>query len=51
MFFHDGAGYAMMPLAVAILAGELWIMNKLVLPDDAARSAPVRALDATGKTP
>ncbi|MCD6304137.1 MAG: exosortase/archaeosortase family protein [Planctomycetes bacterium] len=32
-FFHDFAGLTMMPLAVMLLFGELWLMNKLVLPD------------------
>jgi exosortase len=33
-FFHDFAGLTMMPLAVLVLVGELWLMNKLVLPDE-----------------
>lgn len=33
-FFHDFAGFTMMPLAVLMLAGELWIMSKLVINDD-----------------
>jgi exosortase len=32
-FTHDFAGLAMMPLAVLILSGELWLMNKLVIPE------------------
>lgn len=32
-FFHDCAGITMMPLAVVILVGELWLMRVLVLPD------------------
>lgn len=31
--FHDLAGLAMMPLAIFLLVGELWLMNQLVLPD------------------
>jgi exosortase len=38
-FFHDFAGLAMMPLAVGILGGELWLMNRLVIPDPAPASA------------
>jgi len=38
-FFHDFAGLTMMPIAVFILFGELWLMNKLVIPDDAPASA------------
>lgn len=30
-FFHDFAGLTMMPLAVAILLAELWIMSKLII--------------------
>ena len=32
-FFHDFAGWTMMPLAIAMLAGELWIMSKLVVTE------------------
>lgn len=32
-FFHDFAGLAMMPAAVLILFGELWLLEKLVVPD------------------
>ena len=32
-FFHDFSGLTMMPLAVLILAGELWIMSRLVIED------------------
>ncbi|MCX5673860.1 MAG: exosortase/archaeosortase family protein [Planctomycetota bacterium] len=39
-FFHDFAGLAMMPLAVFILAGELWLMKKLVIPDEESAPAP-----------
>jgi exosortase len=39
-FFHDFAGLAMMPLAVLILAGELWLMKKLVVVEE---PAPARA--------
>ena len=38
-FFHDFAGLTMMPIAVFILFGELWLMNKLVVPDDVPASA------------
>lgn len=31
--FHDVAGWFMMPLAVVILLGELYLLNKLVVPD------------------
>ena len=38
-FFHDFAGITMMPLAIAILLGELWLMKTLV----PARPAPQTA--------
>jgi exosortase len=41
-FFHDFAGVTMMPLAIAILIGELWLMRKLVVPD----AAPARQITA-----
>ncbi len=37
-FFHDFAGLTMMPLAVLILIGELWIMARLIVDDDDGRS-------------
>ncbi len=33
-FFHDFAGWTMMPMAVACLALELWLMSRLVLPEE-----------------
>lgn len=33
-FFHDFAGLTMMPLAVAILAAELWVCARLVVKDE-----------------
>ena len=35
-FFHDFAGFTMMPMAILILLGELWIMSKLVLDESPA---------------
>ena len=35
-FFHDFAGLSMMPLAVLILAGELFLMARLVVPEEQA---------------
>ena len=29
-FFHDFAGYVMMPVAVMLIFGELWVMDKLI---------------------
>ena len=31
-FFHDFAGLAMMPIAVLLMFGELWLMDKLTVP-------------------
>ncbi len=30
--FHDWGGYAMMPLALAMVVGELWLLSRLTLP-------------------
>lgn len=32
--FHDYGGYAMMPLALAIVLGELWILKNLFITED-----------------
>jgi len=32
-FFHDFAGLAMMPVAVMLIFGELWLMDKLIVPE------------------
>ncbi len=32
-FFHDFAGLVMMPIAVLLMFGELWLMEKLTLPE------------------
>lgn len=42
-FFHDFAGIVMMPLAVILLLGEMWLLGRLVIPDDQpqALSQPV----------
>ena len=32
-FFHDFAGLVMMPAAVLIIFSELWLMDKLILPE------------------
>lgn len=38
-FFHDFAGWTMMPIAIGMLVAELWIMNRLTLPPPAVRAA------------
>ncbi len=37
-FFHDFAGLVMMPLAILMLIGELILMDKLILPENANTS-------------
>ncbi len=32
-FFHDFAGLVMMPIAVSLIFGEIWLMDKLIVPD------------------
>lgn len=32
-FFHDFAGLVMMPAAVLLMFGELWLMDRLVMPE------------------
>ena len=32
-FFHDFAGLVMMPIAVLLLFGELWLLDKLIIPE------------------
>lgn len=32
-FFHDYAGWSMMPFAIVVLLGEIWLINRLVTPD------------------
>ena len=46
-FFHDFAGLVMMPAAVSLIFGEIWLMDKLVVPDSDGstrrESDPVKA--------
>jgi exosortase len=32
-FFHDFAGFVMMPIAVVLMFSELWLMEKVIVPD------------------
>ena len=43
-FFHDFAGLTMMPLAIALVFGELWLLRKIVVeePRQAVREASQR---------
>jgi len=36
-FFHDFAGVTMMPVAVLLLTAELWLLARVVVPDDRGR--------------
>jgi len=49
-FFHDFAGLTMMPAAVFLLALELWLMNKIVVPE-AADISPRRARRSEKRLP
>ena len=42
-FFHDFAGLAMMPIAVLLMFGELWLMDKLTMPEPEPQQAQARA--------
>jgi exosortase/archaeosortase family protein len=39
-FFHDLAGIVMMPTAVLLLFGEVWLMGRLVVPETSAPPKP-----------
>jgi exosortase len=39
-FFHDFAGYVMMPAAVMLLFGEIWLMDRIIVPDGEGRTKP-----------
>ncbi len=39
-FFHDFAGVVMMPAAVLLLFGEIWLMDRLVVPESTAPVKP-----------
>ncbi|UCD51802.1 MAG: exosortase/archaeosortase family protein [Phycisphaerales bacterium] len=41
-FFHDFAGLVMMPVAVMLIFGELWVMDQLVLPDSHQQSGAAK---------
>ncbi len=42
-FFHDFAGLAMMPIAVLLMFGELWLMDKLTIPEPDPQQAQAGA--------
>ena len=37
-FFHDFAGYVMMPIAVMLLFGEIWLMDRIIVPESGPQS-------------
>lgn len=39
-FFHDFAGLTMMPLAIVLLLGELWLMSALIIEESHGRTGP-----------
>ncbi len=45
-FFHDFAGLTMMPMAIAFLLLELWIMDRLVITDEPPQTTPPAVLTA-----
>lgn len=38
-FFHDFAGYVMMPVAVMLLFAEIWLMDRIILPEPTTEKA------------
>jgi exosortase len=42
-FFHDFAGLVMMPAAVLLMFGELWLMDRLILPESNQEQDEVKA--------
>jgi exosortase len=42
-FFHDSAGYVMMPAAVLLMFGELWLMDKLIVPESSPQQGRTHA--------
>jgi exosortase len=42
-FFHDFAGLGMMPIAVLLMFGELWLMNKLKVPEPTPQKEQAKA--------
>jgi len=42
-FFHDFAGFVMMPVAVLLLFGEIWLMDRVVVPEPSPRQGPASA--------
>lgn len=47
-FFHDFAGLVMMPAAVLLLFGEVWLMDRLVVPETGTQHASPNILIRKG---
>jgi exosortase len=45
-FFHDFAGYVMMPAAVMLLFGEIWLMDRIIVPDPVPSPAAAKTKSA-----
>jgi exosortase len=43
-FFHDFAGLVMMPSAVLLLFGEIWLMGRLILPETTTPPSPTNTV-------
>lgn len=49
-FFHDFAGVTMMPMAVLLLMGELWLLDRMVVSEAGARRrGPAHATGRDGR--
>ena len=47
-FFHDFGGIAMMPLALGMMAGELWLIRRLFVAEEVAETAAGAEREARG---
>lgn len=50
-FFHDFAGWVMMPAAVSLIFGEIWLLDRIVTPDEKESSSPSDANSKSGGQP
>ena len=48
-FFHDFAGLVMMPIAISLIFGELWLMDRLVVLEPRAQQEQVVRLALLGQ--
>lgn len=47
-FFHDFAGLVMMPAAVSLIFGEIWLLDRIVTPDEKESPSPSDANSKSG---